>query len=55
VAAGLEKPAGLKAFLGAMMYYPPGKMKVSNADQRLPAWLLPTYRAVFEEGAALPA
>ncbi|MCG9884925.1 MAG: hypothetical protein MH825_05000 [Cyanobacteria bacterium] len=55
VATGLEKPAGLRAFLGAMMYYPPGKMKVGNADQRLPAWLLPTYRAVFEEGAALPA
>ncbi|GAB4340695.1 MAG: hypothetical protein Fur0042_01580 [Cyanophyceae cyanobacterium] len=54
VAAGLEKPAGVKAFLGAMMYYPPGKMKVSNADQRLPGWLLPTYRAVFEEGVALP-
>jgi hypothetical protein len=55
VASGLEKPAGVKAFLGAMMYYPPGKMKVSNADQRLPLWLLPTYRAVFEEGATLPA
>lgn len=53
VATGLEQPAGLKAFLGAMMYYPPGKMKVSNADQRLPGWLLPTYRAVFEEGAAI--
>lgn len=48
VAQGLEQPAGVAAFLGVMLYYPPGKMQVRDAQHRLPAWLWPDYQAVFE-------
>jgi predicted O-linked N-acetylglucosamine transferase (SPINDLY family)/glycosyltransferase involved in cell wall biosynthesis len=46
---GLLHPQAVNAFLGGMLYFVPGKMLVKNADQRLPAWLLADYRAVFEE------
>jgi hypothetical protein len=54
VAAGLEQPDGIKAFLGVMLYYPPGKMQVRDAQTRLPAWLWPDYRTVFEATRSEP-
>ncbi len=36
-----------------MLYYPPGKMVVANAETRLPQWLLKEYKRVFENPSAL--
>ena len=47
IGTGIEQPPGLTALLGGMLYFVPGSMKVSNAEQRLPHWLLPHYKAVF--------
>ncbi|MEM9770390.1 MAG: glycosyltransferase family 4 protein [Cyanobacteria bacterium P01_D01_bin.73] len=48
ISTGIEHPPGLKALLGGMLYFAPGSMKVSNAEQRLPQWLLLDYKAIFE-------
>lgn len=48
ISTGIENPPGLKALLGGMLYFSPGSMQVSNAQQRLPQWLFPHYQSVFE-------
>ena len=49
VSQGLQHPQAIQAFLGAMLYFVPGKMRVQNADTRLPSWLVPDYQQVFEQ------
>ncbi len=46
---GFDRPGALRALLVAMMYYMPGSMRVEAPEQKLPSWLLPSYRQVFEE------
>ena len=46
---GFGAPGALNAFLLAMIYYAPGAMRVDDAAQKLPAWLYPSYRQVFEQ------
>ena len=46
---GFDRPGGLRALLVAMMFYAPGSMRVEASEQKLPGWLLSTYRQVFEE------
>ncbi|OAB63463.1 hypothetical protein AY599_17325 [Leptolyngbya valderiana BDU 20041] len=46
--AGLTKPKALNALMGAMLFYPADQMKVRDARNRLPVWLLADYEAVFE-------
>lgn len=46
---GFGRPGALNALLVAMMYYAPGSMRVEAAEQKIPAWLLSSYRQVFEE------
>ncbi|MBP0005272.1 MAG: glycosyltransferase [Cyanobacteria bacterium SBC] len=46
--AGLAKPKALNALMGAMLYYPDDQMKVRDARNRLPAWLVADYETVFE-------
>ncbi|MDY6804692.1 MAG: methyltransferase type 11, partial [Cyanobacteriota bacterium] len=48
VSTGLSQPKAVNALLGAMLYFPPGKMRVRDAASRLPEWLLEDYREVFE-------
>ncbi|KPQ39984.1 MAG: putative O-linked N-acetylglucosamine transferase, SPINDLY family [Phormidium sp. OSCR] len=43
----------VNAMMGLFLYFPPGTMKIQEPTTRLPNWLLPDYREVFE--AALPA
>ncbi|MCC5899578.1 MAG: glycosyltransferase [Phormidium sp. BM_Day4_Bin.17] len=43
----------VNAMMGLFLYFPPGTMKIQEPTTRLPDWLLPDYREVFE--AALPA
>ena len=50
---GFGKPGALNAFLIVMVYFMPGSMKVDDADQKLPAWLVPAYQEIFAK--ALPA
>ena len=50
---GFGVPGSLNAFLIAMMYFLPGKMKVDNAKQKVPAWLLTGYEDIFAK--ELPA
>ena len=50
---GFGKPGALNAFLIVMVYFMPGTMKVDDADQKLPARLLPAYQEIFAN--ALPA
>lgn len=46
---GFGQPGALNALLVAMMFYAPGSMRVEAPEQKLPAWLLPSYRQVFEQ------
>ncbi len=48
VSSGLSQPKAVNALLGAMLYFPPGKMRVRDAASRLPHWLLGDYEEVFE-------
>ncbi|MBE9039449.1 class I SAM-dependent methyltransferase [Oscillatoriales cyanobacterium LEGE 11467] len=46
--AGFTHPGALNAFLGVMLYYAPGTMKVQDPQTRLPGWLIEDYEGVFE-------
>ncbi len=48
VAVGLTAPKAINAMMLAMLYFPTDKLRVQQAEQRLPAWLLPDYLRVFE-------
>ena len=48
VSSGLSQPKAVNALLGAMLYFPPGKMRVRDAASRLPQWLIGDYEEVFE-------
>ncbi|MGK7920986.1 MAG: methyltransferase domain-containing protein [Trichodesmium sp.] len=45
---GLNHPQAINALLGGMLYFPPGKMLVRDAKNRLPQWLINDYQQVFE-------
>lgn len=45
---GLTNPKAINALLGGMLYFPPGKMLVRDAKNRLPEWLINDYKQVFE-------
>ena len=48
ISTGLVHPQAINALLGAMLYFVPGKMRVPNANTRLPNWLIDDYDKVFE-------
>ncbi len=48
VAVGLTAPKAINAMMNAMLYFPTDKLRVQQAEQRLPGWLLPDYLRVFE-------
>ncbi|MGL5133268.1 MAG: hypothetical protein ACRC78_12110, partial [Planktothrix sp.] len=52
-AIGLKQSDSLNHLMVLMLYYPPGKMVVANAETRLPEWLLKEYQRVFENPSAL--
>ena len=45
---GFDRPGALRALLVAMMFYAPGSMRVEAPEQKLPSWMLSSYRQVFE-------
>jgi len=44
---GFGKPGAVNAFLIAMLFYVPGTMKVDDAEEKVPSWLLEGYKEVF--------
>ena len=46
---GFDKPGALKAVLVAMTLFEPGTMRINNAEQHLPDWLLPSYQQIFAQ------
>ena len=50
---GFGKPGAINSFLIAMVLFEPGTMRVENAQNKLPGWLLPQYQQVFAE--SIPA
>lgn len=48
ISIGLTNPKAINALLGGMLYFPPGKMLVRDAKNRLPQWLINDYQEVFE-------
>ena len=52
ISKGLVHPQAINALLGAMLYFVPGKMRVPNANTRLPKWLIDDYEKVFESAFA---
>ncbi|NER01425.1 MAG: glycosyltransferase, partial [Okeania sp. SIO3C4] len=45
---GLTNPKAINTLLGAMLYFPPSKMLVRDAKNRLPQWLIDDYKQIFE-------
>ena len=46
---GFGTPGALNSFLVAMVFFAPGSMKVDNAAQKIPGWLLSGYKDVFDK------
>ena len=46
---GFGTPGAINAVLVAMVMYEPGAMKITDAEQKLPAWLLPSYQQIFAQ------
>ena len=46
---GFGTPGAVNAVLVAMVMFEPGTMKISDAEQKLPAWLLPSYQQIFAQ------
>ncbi len=45
---GLVHPKAVNALLAAMLYFPPETMRIPDARNRLPHWLIKDYEQVFE-------
>ena len=46
---GFGTPGAINAVLVAMVLFEPGTMKINDAEQKLPAWLLPSYQQIFAQ------
>lgn len=45
---GFGTPNSTNSFLVAMMYFIPGSMKVDEASTKMPKWIYPNYKAIYE-------
>lgn len=48
ISKGLVHPQAINALIAAMLYFPPGTMRIPDARNRLPRWLIGDYERVFE-------
>ena len=46
---GFGTPGAINAVLVAMVLFEPGAMRINDAEQKLPAWLLPSYQQIFAQ------
>ena len=49
VGGGFGTPGAINAVLVAMTLFEPGTMRIGAPEQKLPAWLLPSYQQIFAE------
>ena len=47
IGGGFGTPGAINAVLVAMVLFEPGSMRINDAEQKLPAWLLTPYQQIF--------
>jgi hypothetical protein len=47
---GLQQPGAIKRMITNFLFSPPGKLRIANPQANLPAWLVPGYAALYEQG-----
>jgi hypothetical protein len=52
---GFNQPGAIKTMIAAFLLSPPGTLQISDPETKMPAWLLPTYRQVYEIEPPAPA
>lgn len=45
---GFNQPGAIKTMIAAFLLSPPGTLLISDPEIKMPAWLLPTYRQIYE-------
>ena len=45
---GFNQPGAVKTMIAAFLLSPPGTLAISNPETKMPPWLVPTYRQVYE-------
>ena len=46
---GFNTSGAINAVLVAMLLFEPGTMRINDAEQKLPSWLLPSYQQIFAQ------
>ena len=52
---GFNQPGAVKTMIAAFLLSPPGTLQISDPEKKMPAWLVPTYRQVYEVSHQAPA
>ena len=47
---GLQQPGAVKCMIANFLFSPPGQLRIANPQANLPAWLVPGYTALYEQG-----
>ena len=47
---GFQQPGAIKAVIANFLLAPPGQFRILNPESHLPAWLVPAYRSLYEQG-----
>ena len=47
---GLQQPGAIKRMIANFLFSPPGQLRIANPQANLPAWLVPGYAALYEQG-----
>ena len=47
---GFQQPGAVKAVIASFLLSPPGRFRILNPESHLPAWLVPSYRSLYEQG-----
>ena len=47
---GLQQPIATQCMIANFLYSPPGQLRIANPESNLPGWLVPGYRALYEQG-----
>ena len=48
---GLQQPGAIKTLIANFLFSPPGQLRIADPEANLPAWLVPGYRALYEQGS----
>ena len=51
---GFQQPGSVKAVIATFLLSPPGQFRIVNPESHLPSWLVPAYRALYEQGQPSP-